>query len=154
MLNCIRPNICSSCPASWMTVSKVKPHVALQENWVTETQTESTSPKWWRPCRECSSEKCVLEASRPSPWPPLDRLTLSFLPHLLFFLLFFYCTYKGVLTWPTLVFSGLRVGLRCLPRLRFLRGHGTQTQTHRGDVHHPSGGHLHRGQSLPSSVPR
>lgn len=28
MLTCIRPDISSSCPARWTTVSKVKPHVA------------------------------------------------------------------------------------------------------------------------------
>lgn len=28
MFNCIRLDICSSCLASWMTVSKVKPYVA------------------------------------------------------------------------------------------------------------------------------
>lgn len=70
--------------------------------------------------------------------------------------LFFLCwpVWKCMLTQPTVLLSGVCVGLRRLPRLRLLRGHGAQAQTDRGDVHYPRGGHLHWGQSLPGSVPR
>lgn len=52
------------------------------------------------------------------------------------------------------LFPGLRLGLRRLSGLRLLRGHGAQTQAHRGAGDHQGGGHLHRRQPLPGPVTR
>lgn len=49
---------------------------------------------------------------------------------------------------------GVCVGVRCVPGLWLLWGHSTQTQTDWGAGHHPRGGHLHWGQSLPGPLPR